>query len=266
MTLKARYNNSRFFTIVLGAVLGLLLESRAFCVEESRVRYALVKIPSGNYTLQIPIDKSYEVIYLEKQITIKRPFLIGKFEVTNEDWQRCYQSGGCNRPAIVKPGEGPTNPVARVNWHDAKQYADWLSKITGHRYRLPTEEEWVFAAYQGRNRKEQEVTYNYMAVDRRTRPEKITLPKGHYGANDWGVYDTAGNVWEWTLSCWYSSETNLMTERSADELNTVKACAIRIAVGETRSHLSDFISDTYGGGCATLRPAANLGFRLVREN
>jgi hypothetical protein len=57
----------------------------------------------------------------------------------------------------------------------------------------------------------------------------------------------------------------MLMNRTIKFLNTPDACTTRIARGETRSHIPDFISDTYNGGCATLRPAANLGFRLVRE-
>ena len=83
--------------------------------------------------------------------------------------------------------------------------------------------------------------------------------------NEIGFSDFQGNVWEWTLTCWYASKDKKLKNYSTAELNTPRACTTRIVQGENRSHIPDFIVDTYSGGCATLEPAANLGFRLVLE-
>lgn len=211
------------------------------------------------------MSTSFEIRYIAKPIVFKKSFLIGKYEVSNELWALCNREKGCVKNAIIKTGETFKNPVARVNWHDAQQFAKWYSKKTGSRYRLPTEEEWSFAANMGKDQKPVELTYDYESLDLKKLPEKATLPVGHYGSNAWGMSDILGNVWEWTLSCWFAAEENILKERSIEELSSTKTCPTRIAVGETRSHIPDFISDTYGGGCATLRPAANLGFRLVKE-
>ena len=110
-----------------------------------------------------------------------------------------------------------------------------------------------------------EITYEYSAKSISSISQKQTKPLGSINSNKWGMYDFFGNVWEWTLSCWYSSQENMLKNRSIKELNNPSACTTRIARGETRAHIPDFITDTYNSGCATLRPAANLGFRLVRE-
>src|SRR5262249_38547432 len=80
----------------------------------------------------------------EKQsaITIARPFAVGKFGVTFDEWDACVASGGCNgyRPNDEGWGRG-RQPVINVSWQDAKAYAAWLSKKTGATYRLPSEAE-----------------------------------------------------------------------------------------------------------------------------
>ena len=227
--------------------------------------YELVRIPPGASTLFVPVDNSYEIKYIKKKYLIPKSFLIGKYEVTNKLWNQCHQAGRCKKAAIMKDQETLNSPVTRVNWHDTQQFAAWISEVTGETFRLPTEEEWTFAAFLGKEHKGIEVNYDYANANIKQLPEKRTLPVGSFGSNAWGVNDLLGNVWEWTLTCWYSAEASVLKDRSIKELDSAKACTTRIARGETRSHIPDFISDTYGGGCATLRPAANLGFRLVKE-
>lgn len=233
--------------------------------ESALFEYEMISAPPGNFTLYIPLPNTYETTYLEKQFSFEKPFLIGKYEVTNEQWNICYKMGGCDHPAIMMDGEGLSNPVIRVNWHDAYAFSRWISKATNQRYRLPLEEEWVYAAYMGAKHKEVEVEYDYSNLTGISSIIKLSNPRGSYPTNSWGISDFSGNVWEWTLTCWFGSEENIKKDRTSAELNSPSACTTRIAQGETRSHIPDFISDTYSGGCSTLRPAANLGVRLVRE-
>ena len=231
----------------------------------SPFNYETITAPPGQYILNIPINNFSNIEYIKKHVSFKAPFRIGKFEVSNKQWDICYKKGGCSHPALKRPGETDENPVVRVNWHDAYEFSEWLSSISDENYRLPTEEEWVYAAYMGKDHREQEVEYDYSSIQSIKENAKVTKKIGSYNNNAWGFSDYHGNVWEWTLSCWYSSEENILKKASIQELNSPEACTTRIAQGENRSHIPDFIFDTYNGGCATLRPAANLGFRLVVE-
>jgi formylglycine-generating enzyme required for sulfatase activity len=231
----------------------------------SALEYETIAVPEGSYTLHIPEKNFFEVSYLTKQVTFEKEFYIGKYEVSNRLWNLCFQMQGCTKPATIHAGETLDSPAVRLNWHDAFQFSQWFSKQTGHTYRLPTEEEWAYTAYMGKDHTNEEVEYNYANIDKIRKVSKITHPSGTFPENAWGFADYQGNVWEWTLTCWYASAENILKERSIAQLNSPNACTTRIAQGENRSHIPDFISDTYNGGCATLRPAANLGFRLVRE-
>jgi len=92
-----------------------------------------------------------------------------------------------------------------VSWHDATAYAKWLSQQTGQKYRLPTEAEWEYAARAGTSTaywwgnsigsNKANCRNNYCG-DR----FKYTAPVGSFAPNPFGLYDTAGNVWEWTCS------------------------------------------------------------------
>ena len=190
---------------------------------------------------------------------------MGKYEVSNKQWNECFKDGGCAKKAELNPGEGLNHPVVRVNWHEAWAYAQWYSKKTGQDWRLPTDHEWFYAAGEGKDYKVEEKEYDYSDLEKIREIPKKTYPRGHFGENAWGMADTLGNVWEWTITCWAMAEDSLLAPVVPSVLNDPEKCATRITGGENRSHIPDFISDTYNGGCASLKPAANLGFRLVRE-
>ena len=230
------------------------------------IGYPVIAVPKGHYTLYIPVNNFFESHFLEKHVSFNAAIYIGKFEVSNRLWNLCFEHNGCNRPATMREGETLDSPVVRINWHDAYGFSKWYSTYTGKRYRLPTEEEWVYAAYLGADYRNIEIKYDYSDLQKIKNISKKTMPRGSFKENALGLADYQGNVWEWTLTCWYASKKQKLKERSTDELNSPNACTTRIVQGENRSHVPDFISDTYSGGCATLKPAANLGFRLVLES
>jgi len=227
--------------------------------------YPTITVPKGNYVLYIPDNNFFELGYLTKNISFDTTIHIGKFEVSNHLWNLCFKHKGCSKPAEIREGETINSPVVRINWHDAYAFSQWYSVYTGQTYRLPTEEEWVYAAYLGKDHRNIEIQYDYSQLEKIQRISKKTMPLGSFNENEWGFSDFQGNVWEWTLTCWYASKENKLKTYSVDELNSPEACTTRIVQGENRAHIPDFISDTYNGGCATLEPASNLGFRLVLD-
>ncbi|MBQ0730621.1 MAG: SUMF1/EgtB/PvdO family nonheme iron enzyme [Oleispira antarctica] len=231
----------------------------------NQVDYPLISVPKGHYTLYIPDNNFFKLGYLEKKVSFDSIIHIGKFEVSNRLWNLCFKLNGCNRLVMMREGETLDSPVVRVNWHDAYGFSKWYSSYTNKSYRLPTEEEWVYAAYLGKDHRNIEIQYDYSDLNKIREISKKTMPLGSFKENALGFSDYQGNVWEWTLTCWYASEEKKLKEYSSAELNTPQACTTRIVQGENRSHIPDFIMDTYSGGCATLEPAANLGFRLVLE-
>ena len=87
-------------------------------------------------------------------------------------------------------------------------------------------------------------------------------PLGTFGANEHGLLDVAGNVWEWTNTCFV--RTALDEAGKAAAKPTVN-CGVRVVEGQHRTYVTDFIRDARAGGCAAGVPPSNLGFRLVRE-
>lgn len=197
---------------------------------------------------------------------------IMKQQVTVADYDRCVAETRCMaRPPLE--GFVPNLPAVQVSWQDATIYAAWLSAKTGETWRLPADEEWVFAAgsrfhddalsvaasrdpsvrWLARYEKESERE----ALDQRPRPP------GAFGANEYGLLDLSGNVWEWTNTCFIRQ--SLDAEGKPAGASTAN-CGVRVVEGEHRTYVTDFVRDARGGGCAVGKPPSNLGFRLVRED
>lgn len=160
-----------------------------------------------------------------------------------------------------------------VSWRDATAYAEWITKRTGLLHRLPTDEEWVFAA--GEKARDEVLPLadpsdpsrawiaRYEAEANRERPVVLDpQPVGRFGRNENGLQDVAGNVWEWTNTCFLR-----MTLAPTGATQIVNAnCGVRVVQGAHRAYMTDFIRDPRTGGCAVGVPPANLGFRLVIED
>ena len=86
----------------------------------------------------------------QHMVTIARPFAVGRFEVTFDEWDACVANGGCHgyKPPDEGWGRG-RRPVINVSWDDATAYADWLSKKTGKPYRLLSGAEYEYATRAG---------------------------------------------------------------------------------------------------------------------
>lgn len=180
----------------------------------------LVVIPAGHFRLGDLQGDGALTEQPVQQVTIKRPFAIGRYEVTFEEYDRFCQATGRPCPDDGGAGRG-RNPVVHVTWEDAQAYARWLSEQTGERYRLPTEAEWEYAARGGTQSSrfwgdEPALACRYAngadltAVERY--PEFVVhpcrdgylgiAPVGSFQPNPFGMYDMLGNVWEWCEDHW----------------------------------------------------------------
>ena len=92
---------------------------------------------------------------------------------------------------------------------------------------------------------------------------KMPQPIGSFGANENGLLDVAGNVWEWTNTCF----RRVAFDAAAETLNERTVyCGVRVVEGQHRTYVTDLICAARAGGCAVGTPPANLGFRLVRDD
>ncbi|TCU63277.1 formylglycine-generating enzyme required for sulfatase activity [Bradyrhizobium sp. R2.2-H] len=204
-----------------------------------------------------------------RTIRIDRPLHIMRNQVSSSDYQLCVKDGAC-RALDRDVAIAPDRPAVQVSWHDAEAYAGWLSRKTGRHYRLPSDEEWAFVA--GSRFRDDGVPVDasdpskrwisrYERESERGLTDTTAYPFGKFGPNEHGVEDLAGNVWEWTSSCFVRSRVDDAGNAGRPTVN----CGVRIAEGAHRAYVTDFIRDARAGGCAQGVPPANLGFRLVRE-
>jgi formylglycine-generating enzyme required for sulfatase activity len=132
---------------------------------------------------------------LVHKVTISQPFYLGKYEVTQAQWQVVMGSN----PSYF---EGATRPVECVSWDDCQSFIEKLNGKGLGTFRLPTEAEWEFACRAGTDgdfENPDEISWHSRNSD------DMTHPVGRKEANPWGLYDMFGNVWEWCQD-WYQDK------------------------------------------------------------
>ncbi len=195
---------------------------------------------------------------------------IMKFHVSEADYARCVADGAC----LSTPSLGRADiPQTNVNHADATAYAVWLSDRTGSQWRLPTDAEWLRAAgdrgfddgfapeANGADPSRRWIALYRREVERRGAADLALHPLGHFGVNDQGVADIAGNVWEWTETCF---QNGTLTADGGAVATRSDYCGVRAVQGKHRGFVIDFVRDARTGGCAAGVPPDYLGFRLVR--
>ncbi|WP_404381823.1 formylglycine-generating enzyme family protein [Caenispirillum salinarum] len=136
------------------------------------------------------------------------PFAIARTETTFDQWQACVDAGACEGGQDDHGWGRGDRPVINVTADDARAYAAWLSRRTGHAYRLPTEAEWEYAARAGSRTlypwgdAVQDGRANCRDCDGPVVEHGGTTPVASYPPNAFGLHDMNGNLWELTADCW----------------------------------------------------------------
>ncbi len=191
------------------------------------------------------------------------PFAIGKYEVTFDEYAVFAAATSRPLPHDDNSGRG-RRPVINVNWEDATAYAAWLRKETGHDYRLPTEAEWEYAARGGTRTRfwwGDEYLRNGANCGRGCGDSFLkTAPVGSFGPNPFNLFDTAGNVWEWSCSLYettYRQEATRCAPPEAGNLRVLRGGSWSLvgpdALRSAARHVS--AADQHHG---------SIGFRVVR--
>ena len=183
----------------------------------------MVVVPAGSFTRGSPTSEPGHSADEGPQhtVTIARPFAVGRFAVTFDEWDACAADGGCNgyKPSDEGWGRG-RRPVINVSWDDAKAYVAWLSKKTGKSYRLLSGAEYEYATRAGT-----QTAYpwgNAIGTNNANChacgsqwDARQTAPVGSFAANGFGLYDMVGNVEVWMEDCYHDSYSGAPSDGSA---------------------------------------------------
>ena len=216
----------------------------------------MVKVDAGSFMMgatsemQNPYGDETPV----HQVILTNDYYMGKYEVTQALWQAVMG----NNPSRFK---GDNLPVEQVSWNDCQEFIGKLNDLTGRKFRLPTEAEWEYAARGGKKSR----SYQYSGSSNISdvawydgNSGSKTHPVGMKQANELGIYDMGGNVYEWCQD-WYgsyvsSSQTN-PTGAVSGSYRVCRGGSWYYHAGSCRSSFRSF--DTLDGRYD------NLGLRLV---
>lgn len=194
-----------------------------------------------------------------------RSLAIAKYEVTYAEWEECVSAGACKHQPRMRPYSKPNHPVSGVSWLDVQHYLAWLSSKTGRTFRLPRASEWKAVAADILDDEVEKLfddprlawAADYANFGKRA--ERATKPAGHFGESPSGVADLAGNVWEWTDTCWRSANSSVAAEATGN------CGGVRVLAGAHMTYQSELIRVVPTGGCSIGFPPANIGFRVVLD-
>jgi len=227
----------------------------------------MIVIPAGEFTMGSPTTEQgrYNNEVPQHKVTIAKPFAVSKFDVTFADWDACVSVGACPKAADAGLGRD-TKPLINVGWDDAQSYVTWLSKMTGQPYRLLAEATWEYAARAG-------TTTAYYWGDYLGKgnancngcgsewDNQQTSPVGSFAANQFGLYDMAGNVWQWMQDCYHPDYNGAPTDGSAWISGD---CSVRIIRGGSWTVNPRVLRSASRNGDTTAVRSAFIGFRVAR--
>ncbi|WP_316158316.1 MULTISPECIES: SUMF1/EgtB/PvdO family nonheme iron enzyme [unclassified Bradyrhizobium] len=235
----------------------------------------MVVVPAGSLLMGAPIG---ELSRMENEgplhkVTFAKPFAVGRFSVTLDEYDRCAADGACEgyKPSDRGWGRG-RRPAINVSWHDARAYIEWLSKKTSRKYRFLSEAEreyvtragtltpfWVGQTISSKQANFDNTT-SYAGGPRGEYPRK-TLPVDSFAPNPWGLYQVHGNVWEWVEDCASNNYQSTPTDGSAWTDSDCSHRAVRggswyCSAGQLRSAHRSFVPVD--------RRDTDVGFRVAR--
>ena len=216
----------------------------------------MVRVEAGTFTMGATpeMENPWDYEKPAHQVTLTNDYYIGKYEVTQALWQAVMNSNPSNF-------KGENLPLEYVSWDDCQEFISKLNRITGKKFRLPTEAEWEYAARGGKKSKGYQYSGSNNISDVAWYEDNSgskTHTVGSKQANELGIYDMSGNVWEWCQDWYgkYSSSSQINpTGATSGSRRVRRGGSLYNAAGDCRSSYRiistpDFRYD-------------HLGFRLV---
>ena len=225
----------------------------------------MIQVPGGKFRMGGPsvIVSSDEV---PRREVVVSSFMVSIYEVTFAEYDRFANATGRKKPS-GKGWDRKTHPVVGVSWDDAIAYTRWLSKQTGKRYRLLSEAEWEYAARAGTTTSFWWGTRpgegNAHCFDCKTdfstsKPARV----GTYKPNAFGLYDTAGNLFEWVQDCYHKNYDDAPLDGSVWEGGD---CDVRVVRGGAYGSPADSMRVENREKFKSGKGQYNVGIRVARD-
>ena len=207
------------------------------------------KSSANNGYRSVDLKKAKELAIKDSRkgftVKIKKPFYIGRFEVTQEQWEKVMG----NNPSVFK---GENHPVENVTWFLVKIFLEELNKLDKNFvYRLPTEFEWEYAARAGAKN---DISWDEIRASAQM-GLNTTAEVGQKKPNAWGLYDMLGNVWEWVQDYYNGKQFADSVPKKSGYENVLKGASF---VGDVKN--ATYMTHAGGPGNGW-----DVGFRIVAE-
>ena len=216
----------------------------------------MVRVEAGTFTMGATPEMKdpWDDEKPTHQVTLTNDYYIGKYEVTQALWKAVM---GKN-PSKFK---GDNLPVEQVNWKDCQEFLSKLNNTTGKKFRLPTEAEWEYAARGGKKSRGYQYSGSNNISDVAWYEDNSgskTHTVGSKQANELGIYDMSGNVWEWCHD-WKGSYS------SSSQVNPTGANSgsYRVGRGGSWRHAARGCRSSYRNNSTPDNRNDSLGLRLI---
>lgn len=224
----------------------------------------MVVLPTGDFLMGSPASERYRFDNEGPQhlVHVRRRIAMARYPVTAAEFAAWKKTP-------VRPGEGRF-PAVMLTWFEATEYAAWLSQKTGHSYRLPTEAEYEYAERAGT------VTPYYWGNDIGHGNANClgcgsavdgtgSTMVGSFPPNRFGLYDMAGDVFEWVADCYFETYEGAPTDAEVARQSRDGTCAMRVLRASSWFNLPVFLRSAYRFRELPSSRSARRGFRVVRE-
>ncbi|MCX5683749.1 MAG: formylglycine-generating enzyme family protein, partial [Planctomycetota bacterium] len=229
----------------------------------------MVRIEPGTFTMGSPAGGDFDERPVHK-VAITRSFYLGATEVTNAQFEKFSPEHRALRGKLGFSKED-VEAVVFVTWHEASRFCDWLTKMEGRPYRLPTEAEWEYACRAGAATPyhtgdalppefSKNAVISWFPNPARSKPaEVVPLAVGKTPPSAWGLFDMHGNVEEWCHD-WYGPY------EAADQADPVgrKDGDLRVTRGGSHSTPLEYLRSANRSGTLPEDSSWLIGFRVVQ--
>ena len=243
-------------------------ETRSFSVTGNgmTVTFNMKLVEAGTFQMGSTTGESDEQPVHD--VTLSKNYYMGETEVTQQLWYavmgKAPTSDGSQWSATY--GMGDKCPAYYISWNDCQEFVTKLNALTGQAFRLPTEAEWEFAARGGKK----SGGYTYAGSNTIGNVAWYTDNSGSKNhevatksANELGLYDMSGNVWEWCAD-WYGSypELSYPIVPAVDPVGPTSA-SYRVLRGGCWNNIASYCRVAYRGNSTPTNRNFNYGFRLA---